>query len=291
MQIYAYITGYELVHPEITLKTAKPIEKFKCKGCQTKPPTPTQASRQPQSPTEAKRPIDLRSPPTVIRAPMQQRAPDEPDAKPNRGVSPTPSDASNASNAFYVCQEADGIKLVGYKPRRRGLNEPHLCTHHEEEEGQMDHYHFSRKHPSEVENSKNVNHGSITHDSRASPSSPTPPPLPSLVSGEEDPSQTNDLHNSMPVRFSEHARVSPSIPKPFPLSPADAQSPTADKGMRARSPGKYPLIGDIFPPLPSAVPRETHSRDKGKLSFQDRNTESSTTTSRSKRNSKLDTLI
>ncbi|CAB4023624.1 Hypothetical predicted protein [Paramuricea clavata] len=325
---------------------ARPIEKFQCKGCQTRPPTPRIETSQSMSPVIKELKENLRSPPTIVEPPTKTST----DGAPKRVVSPTPSDASNASNAFYVCNECDGIKLVGYKPSRRSNHDPQLFTYPEEEE--PDYYHFSRKHPSEVQQSLATNpklspnrpqpptnlpiqpSGTpspttklpLAKDPRSYPSPkspaqldpliqhpkniPTPPPLPP-INFKNTGAESNSRHSSPsipsppllpPLDFNtagskaqDRRNFSPSIHKPTAFSPV--QPKTTSKINRSpvdRSPGKYPPIGDIFPPPPSTLPTHAPSRDKGRVSFVDPGNEpesSNSSSSNQKRNSKLETLF
>ena len=318
---------------------AQPIEKFQCRGCQTRLPTPSIDTSQSNSPIINEH-ENLRSPP-IIEEPKQKTSTD---GVPKKPVSPTPSDASNASNAFYVCHEGDGIKLVGYKPRRHGNHDPRLCTHHEEEELPPEHYHFSRKHPSEVEDPNSSHtlplqpptslpiHHSNTHSpsnphlakdpssyrSPMSPSQlnpllqhpqniPTPPPLP--PTSFKNTNRRSSRHSSPsipsppllpPVDFHiagstahERRNLSPSIHKPTAFSPVQPKNPLRmNRSPMERSPGKYPPVGDIFPPPPSTLSTNPPGREKGRVSFMDPENESaSNSSSNPKRNSKLETLF
>lgn len=358
LQIYGYLTGYELIYPEITIKMAQPIEKFQCKGCQTRLPTPTVETDRSTSPIKEVQP-NLRSPPSIAPPTIEPPTQTSTDGAPKRTVSPTPSEVSNASNAFYVCHEGDGIKLVGYKPRRQGKHDPQLCTHHEEEELPPEHYHFSRKHPSEVQDpnaslnlplptnpklSPNNPHSpanlSTRHSKSPSPNSlplakdprsfpspmspsqlnpliqhpkniPTPPPLPPI--GLTNTGQSGSRHSSPNIpsppllpplnfhnansRVNDRRTLSPSIHKPTAFSPVRPKSPTkVNKSPTDRSPGKYPPVGDIFPPPPSTLSTHGPGREKGRVSFVDPGNEpasnnSNSSSSNQKRNSKLETLF
>ena len=321
---------------------AQPIEKFQCKGCQTRLPTPTPTIEAIQSsPPVTEQDQNLRSPPMIVEAPTQTST----DGIPKRVSSPTPSNASDASNAFYVCHEGDGIKLVGYKPRRHGNHAHQLCTHHEEEELPPEHYHFSRKHPSEVNDPNSSlslplatnQHLPAQSSGTPSPSSlplakdhrlyrgamspsqlsplvqypkniPTPPPLPptnfkntgqpnSRLSSPNIPSPPLlpplDFHSSL-SEANDRINLSPSIHKPTAFSPVQQKSPSKiNRSPIDRSPGKYPAVGDIFPPPPSTLSTQTHSREKGRVSFSvdPENEPASDNSSNQKRKSKLETLF
>ena len=332
---------------------AQPIEKFQCKGCQTRLPTPIIETDRSTSPTKGIQP-NLRSPPSIAPPTIELPTQTSTDGAQKRVVSPTPSEVSNASNAFYVCHEGDGIKLVGYKPRRQEKHDPQLCTHHEEEELPPEHYHFSRKHPNEVEdpnaslnlplatNSKlspntpnplttrhsrspSPNSLPLAKDPRSYPSPmspsqlnpqiqhpkniPTPPPLPptdvmktgqprSRFSSPNIPSPPLlpplNFHNA-DSRVHDRRNLSPSIHKPTAFSPVRPKSPTkVNKSPIERSPGKYPPVGDIFPPPPSTLSTHSPGREKGRVSFVDPGNQSAlnySPSSNQKRNSKLETLF
>ena len=353
---------------------AQPIEKFQCKGCQTRPPTLRIETSQSMSSVIKELKENLRSPPTIVEPPTQTST----DGAPKRVVSPTPSDASNASNAFYVCHECDGIKLVGYKPSRRGNHDPQLFTYPEEEEEEVtpDYYHFSRKHPSEVQNLNSSQNLSLATNPKLSPSQnlslainpklspnrPQPPTnLPIQPSGTTSPTtklplakdprsypspkspaqlnpliqhpknirtppplppgnfkntgaESNSRHSSPsipsppllpPLDFNtagskaqDRRNFSPSIHKPTAFSPVQPKTPSMiNRSPVDRSPGKYPPIGDIFPPPPSTLPtHDAPSREKGRdrVSFVDPGNEpesNNSSSSNQKRNSKLETLF
>ena len=327
---------------------AKPIEKFQCKGCQTRSPTPIIETVQ-SSPPDREQEQNPRSPPTIVETPTQTST----DGIPRRVSSPTPSNASDASNAFYVCHEGDEIKLVGYKPRRHGKHHHQLCTHHEEEELPPEHYHFSRKHPSEVNDPNSSRNLPPATDPNLSPSGsqpptnlpiqssrtsspsnpplakdhrsyhgtmspsqlnplmqypkniPTPPPLP--PTNFKNTGQPNSRHSSPnipsppllpPLDFhasgpDDRTNLSPSIHKPTAFSPVQQKSPSKiNRSPIDRSPGKYPAVGDIFPPPPSTLSTQAPSREKGRVSFVDPESEPATDNpSNQKRRSKLETLF
>ncbi|XP_028402699.1 uncharacterized protein LOC114525519 isoform X1 [Dendronephthya gigantea] len=347
--IYGYLTGYELIYPEIILKMAQPVEKFQCKGCQTRVPTPNKGTDHPDVSCNEK--SDLRSPPDIAVEPPTCGSEDP---VPRPPLSPTLSVASNTSNAFYVCHEGDGIKLVGYKPRRHAKHGHQLCTHDEEEELPPEHYHFSRKHPNEVEDpnsSMSLPHSPNHHLSPNRPHPPTDLPVKHRSSGSNTPSPSNlplakdpksyrsPMSPSQSNPFIQHPQniptppplpptnfkqsnsrhSSPSIPSPPLLPPLDFHSaasrtnerrnlspiihkPTAFSPVQPknqinrspvdRSPGKYPPVGDIFPPPPSTLP--SHSKEKGRVSFVDPGNKpvpNPSSSSGQKRNSKLETLF
>lgn len=331
---------------------AQPIEKFQCKGCQTRIPTPNKETS--HSETFRKEEPDLRSPPIIVEPP---RGTDDPVPRPP--LSPTLSVASNTSNAYYVCHEGDGIKLVGYKPRRHAKHGPHLCTHHEEEEFSPEHYHFSRKHPNEVEDPNSSIKSPLSPNHHLSPNRPYPPtdlpvkyrsrapntPPPSNLPLSKDPKsypmspsqsnpiiqhpkkiptppplpptnfkrteQSNSRHSSPDIpsppllppldfhsaasRTNERRNLSPIIHKPTAFSPVQAKNQAKiNRSPVDRSPGKYPPVGDIFPPPPSTFSSHASGKEKGRVSFVDSGNESVpniSSGSSQKRNSKLETLF